>query len=73
MRHFFEKFTIAFIPLFVAIDPIGLVAIFLGLGGRVEQHRRRYEGLLGLITGLGISIGFIFLGRLALSLSRRPN
>lgn len=64
MRYFVEKFTVAFIPIFVAIDPIGLVAIFLGLGGRVEIERRRYEGLLGLITGLAVSIGFIFLGRL---------
>ena len=67
MHYFLEKFTLAFIPIFVAIDPIGLVAIFLGLGGRVELKRRRYEGLLGLITGLGISIGFIFLGRLVFS------
>lgn len=64
MHEALQKFTIAFIPIFVAIDPIGLVAIFLGLGGRVEVERRRYEGVLGLVTGLAISIGFIFLGRL---------
>jgi multiple antibiotic resistance protein len=64
MRPFAEKFVVAFIPIFVAIDPIGLVAIFLGLGGRVELKRRRYEGTLGLVTGLGIAVGFIFLGRL---------
>ncbi len=64
MRHLAEQFLVAFIPIFVAIDPIGLVAIFLGLGGRVELKRRRYEGTLGLLTGLAISVGFIFLGRL---------
>lgn len=64
MRSFAENFLVAFIPIFVAIDPIGLVAIFLGLGGRVEVERRRYEGVLGLVTGLAISVGFIFLGRL---------
>lgn len=63
MRPFAEKFIIAFIPVFVAIDPIGLVAIFLGLGGRVELKRRRYEGNLGLLSGLGVSVGFIFLGK----------
>ena len=63
MRPFAEKFLIAFIPIFVAIDPIGLVAIFLGLGGRVELKRRRYEGNLGLLSGLGVSVGFIFLGK----------
>lgn len=64
MRQLAERFVVAFIPIFVAIDPIGLVAIFLGLGGRVEVERRRYEGILGLVTGLAISVGFIFLGRL---------
>ena len=64
MHSFAEKFLVAFIPIFVAIDPIGLVAIFLGLGGRVAVERRRYEGVLGLVTGIAISIGFIFLGRL---------
>lgn len=63
MRPYAEKFIIAFIPLFVAIDPIGLVAIFLGLGGRVDLKRRRYEGNLGLITGLAVAVGFIFLGK----------
>ncbi|MEY2585042.1 MAG: multiple antibiotic resistance protein, partial [Verrucomicrobiota bacterium] len=50
MQPYFEKFLLAFIPLFVAIDPIGLVAIFLGLGGHVEAKRRQVEGTLGLIT-----------------------
>jgi len=63
MRSFAEKFILEFIPIFVAIDPIGLVAIFLGLGGRVELKRRRYEGNLGLITGLAVAIAFIFLGK----------
>ncbi|MFL6521747.1 MAG: MarC family protein [Chthoniobacterales bacterium] len=64
MQPFLEKFLLAFIPLFVAIDPIGLVAIYLGLGGHVEEKRRRLEGTLGLITSLAVSIGFIFLGKI---------
>jgi multiple antibiotic resistance protein len=64
MQPYAEKFLLAFIPLFVAIDPIGLVAIFLGLGGRVEPARRQHEGTLGLITSLAVSIGFIFLGKI---------
>jgi multiple antibiotic resistance protein len=64
MHSFAEKFILAFIPVFIAIDPIGLVAVFLGLGGRVELRRRQYEGTLGLVTGLAIAVGFIFLGKL---------
>src|SRR3954464_8898570 len=63
MQPYLEKFLLAFIPLFVAIDPIGLVAVFLGLGGHVEAQRRRMEGTLGLVTALAVSVGFIFLGK----------
>ena len=39
---FAEKFLQAFIPLFVAIDPIGISAIFLGLGqGMAPAQRQR--------------------------------
>jgi multiple antibiotic resistance protein len=64
MYPYFEKFLLAFIPLFVAIDPIGLIAIFLGLGGNVEARRRQLEGTLALVTSLAVSIGFIFLGKI---------
>ena len=60
---YLEKFLLAFIPLFVAIDPIGLVAIFLGLGGDTEEKRRQHEGTLGLVTSLAVSVAFIFLGK----------
>jgi len=58
------KFVIAFIPIFVAIDAIGMVAIFIGLGANVEARRRQQEALLGIGTALAISVGFMFLGKL---------
>src|SRR6184192_1319239 len=58
-----EKFLLAFIPMFVAIDPIGLVAIFMGLGTSASSEHRKRQALLGLLTGLLVSIGFIFLGK----------
>src|SRR5213082_1705309 len=59
-----EKFFLAFIPVFVAIDPIGLVAIFMGLGTRASSEHRKRQAFLGLITGLLVSVGFIFLGKI---------
>src|SRR5256884_1649681 len=59
-----EKFLLAFIPVFVAIDPIGLVAIFMGLGTKASHEHRRHQAFLGLITGLLVAIGFIFLGKI---------
>src|SRR4051794_35749923 len=64
MRELTTKFLIAFIPIFVAIDAIGMVAIFIGLGANVDARRRQQEALLGIVTALAISIGFMFLGKL---------
>ena len=58
-----QKFLLAFIPVFVAIDPIGLVAIFMGLGTSASHEHRRSQAFLGLLTGLLVAVGFIFLGK----------
>jgi multiple antibiotic resistance protein len=64
MPEALTKFLVAFIPIFVAIDAVGMVAIFIGLGANVEPRRRRQEALLGIATALAISVGFMFLGKL---------
>jgi multiple antibiotic resistance protein len=64
VRDFATRFVISFIPIFVAIDAIGMVAIFIGLGAQVEPKRRQQEALLGIATALAISVGFMFLGKL---------
>jgi multiple antibiotic resistance protein len=57
------RFLLAFIPVFVAIDPIGLVAIFMGLGTNTSHEHRKHQAFLGLLTGLLVAVGFIFLGK----------
>ena len=59
-----HKFFVAFIPIFVAIDAIGLVAVFIGLAGDAPSEQRHREGLIAIFTALCISIGFIFLGKI---------
>src|SRR2546429_2717790 len=51
-------------PSFVAIDPIGLVAIFIGLATNISREQQRRQGLIGIMTALCIAVGFIFLGEL---------
>lgn len=63
MNDFIEKFLVAFIPLFVAIDPIGLVAVFIGSAPHATREHRQRQGLLAIGTGLGVAVGFIFLGK----------
>jgi multiple antibiotic resistance protein len=67
MRDLAEKFFVAFIPVFVAIDPIGLVALFMGLGTNASPQQRKHQAFLGILTGLGVAIGFIFLGKIIFS------
>jgi hypothetical protein len=59
-----HKFFVAFIPIFVAIDPIGLVAMFMGLAGNTPREQRQKEGFIAIFTALCVSVGFIFLGKI---------
>ena len=64
MKFLAEQFLLAFIPIFVAIDPIGLVAIFMGLGTTGSPENRKRQAFLGILTGLCVAAGFIFLGKI---------
>jgi multiple antibiotic resistance protein len=57
-----EKFLQAFIPLFVAIDPIGLAAIFLGLGQGIAPEQRQRIARQATVTGGAVALLFLFLG-----------
>lgn len=63
MPEWLSKFLQAFIPLFVAIDPIGLAAIFLGLGQNVAAERRQKIADQAIWTGGLVALGFLFLGK----------
>ncbi|MDO8544986.1 MAG: MarC family protein [Opitutaceae bacterium] len=62
MSEFAEHFLQAFIPLFVAIDPIGLAAIFLGLGQGVARAQRQRIARQATVTGGAVALLFLFLG-----------
>lgn len=58
-----ELFLKAFIPLFVAIDPIGLAAVFLALGQGAPLEQRRRIAKQATWTGGGVALLFLFLGQ----------
>ena len=62
MASLAEKFLQAFIPLFVAIDPSGLAAIFLGLGQGVAPAQRQRIARQATVTGGAVALLFLFLG-----------
>ena len=58
-----ENFLKAFIPLFVAIDPIGLAAVFLSLGREVPETTRKKIARQATLTGGAVALLFLFLGQ----------
>jgi multiple antibiotic resistance protein len=62
MPLWLDHFLQAFIPMFVAIDPIGLAAIFLGLGQGVVARQRQHIARQATLTGGGVALIFLFLG-----------
>lgn len=58
MKHFLE----VFIPLFVTIDVIGLIPVFLAVTPEMEEKQRRTVAVEGVISAGIISLGFMFVG-----------
>jgi multiple antibiotic resistance protein len=63
MPELADQFLQAFIPLFIAIDPIGLAAIFLSLGSGVPVVTRRKIARQAAWTGGAVALLFLFLGQ----------
>lgn len=63
MPSILESFLKAFIPLFVAIDPIGLAAIFLAMSAGVPAATKRKIATQATWTGGAVALLFLFLGQ----------
>jgi multiple antibiotic resistance protein len=57
-----SDFLLVFIPLFVAIDPLGLVPIFLSVTASMDEAQRRRTSFEAVGAALVICLGFMFLG-----------
>jgi len=55
-------FWLAFIPLFVAVDAVGVVPIFLGLADGIDEAERRQLVADATLAAGAVGLGFIFLG-----------
>lgn len=64
MSSSLENLLFAVIPLFVVIDPIGLIPIFLGMTKGIAVPQRRKIADQAILTTIFASIGFIFLGKI---------
>lgn len=59
----FNDFLLAFVPLFVAVDIIGTLPMFLGLTEDMSHDNRRHIIRQSIFTALIVAIGFLFLGQ----------
>jgi len=58
-----SEFLKAFVPIFVAVDVIGLIPFFLSLTDDLDARQKRAVVLQSSVTAIAVAIGFIFLGR----------
>lgn len=64
MEEFFRNLLLAFIPVFVAVDAIGTLPIYISLTEKMERAEKRRVLVESLVTALCLAVGFIFLGKL---------
>lgn len=58
----FSQFWLCFVPLFVAVDAIGLLPLYLGLVDGVDRKRQKRVVITGGITALLVSVSFVLVG-----------
>lgn len=64
MEYNLKIFLLSFIPLFVAIDVLGVVPLFLSLTNEMEPRQKKKLITDATLTALAVSIAFLFGGRM---------
>ncbi len=59
-----EKMILAFIPLFVAVDAIGVLPIFIELTESIERKEKKKIVLYSIITAIALAVSFLFFGKI---------
>lgn len=62
-----REFWICFVPLFVAVDAVGVLPLFLGLTEGVERDRMRAVVGQSVVTAALVALGFLWFGPALLS------
>ncbi len=61
-------FWLCFVPLFVAVDAIGVLPMFVGLTEGFERHKLRVVIIQSMITATVVALVFLGIGRFVLQL-----
>ncbi len=68
MPSWWSDFTLAFVPLFIAIDALSLPPIIISLSEGLTVRQRRKVVHIANLTALVVGLAFLFFGQLILSL-----
>ncbi len=63
MDNAFNHFLLVFIPVFVAVDPLGVLPIFVSLTNELQKGQKQIIIIYSLLTALCLALVFIFLGK----------
>jgi multiple antibiotic resistance protein len=63
VASFFRELLLSFIPLFIAVDALGLLPIVLGLSEGMNKKEQSRMLRYAMFTGLGLGLGFVALGK----------
>jgi multiple antibiotic resistance protein len=63
MTQFLNDLLLAFIPVFVAVDAIGVLPLFLGLTSKLKEKQKKKIILQSAITAVSVAVVFIFVGK----------
>lgn len=58
-----KNICLSFIPLFVAVDAIGLLPLFVSLTGGLQPREKDRVILQSIVTASGVALGFILIGK----------
>lgn len=61
--EYFAPYLYTFIPIFVAIDIVGIIPLYTGLTSEVQPQDRRKIAVQSIVTAFVISIAFLFVGK----------
>jgi len=64
----FSTLLLSLVPLFVAVDAVGILPIFLSLTEGMAEAQRRRIAMQAILTAFAVGVGFLVLGRAILSL-----
>ena len=61
--NFLHTFVLAFIPLFVAMDPIGIIPLYISFTQQMDSQARRRLTLEALGAAFAVTMVFMFVGK----------